>query len=116
MIKQSVPPPPRTLASLFPQTRTYMRQVLEGICYLHQSRVLHLDVKVRRGVASMQEVGLPYGVFFLNQFPCLGYSRRTCWCGMVQGVKSRCASVTSGTPRNSLRGSPSTVSMAHRSL
>ncbi|XP_029415916.1 striated muscle preferentially expressed protein kinase isoform X2 [Nannospalax galili] len=27
------------------ETRAYMRQVLEGICYLHQSHVLHLDVK-----------------------------------------------------------------------
>ncbi|XP_006890370.1 PREDICTED: striated muscle preferentially expressed protein kinase-like [Elephantulus edwardii] len=27
------------------EIRTYMRQVLEGICYLHQSHVLHLDVK-----------------------------------------------------------------------
>eukprot|EP00073_Rattus_norvegicus_P038428 XP_008765490.1 PREDICTED: striated muscle-specific serine/threonine-protein kinase isoform X2 [Rattus norvegicus] len=27
------------------ETRTYMRQVLEGIGYLHQSHVLHLDVK-----------------------------------------------------------------------
>ncbi|KAM6178636.1 striated muscle preferentially expressed protein kinase isoform 3-T3 [Rhynchocyon petersi] len=27
------------------EIRTYMRQVLEGICYLHQSQVLHLDVK-----------------------------------------------------------------------
>lgn len=76
--KQSVPPPPRTVASLFPQTRTYMRQVLEGIGYLHQSHVLHLDVKVSRRVASMWEVGRPYRVPFLNQLPCLGYSRRTC--------------------------------------
>ncbi|KAM4870415.1 striated muscle preferentially expressed protein kinase isoform X2 [Urocitellus parryii] len=27
------------------EIRAYMRQVLEGICYLHQSQVLHLDVK-----------------------------------------------------------------------
>ncbi|XP_060224648.1 striated muscle-specific serine/threonine-protein kinase isoform X5 [Meriones unguiculatus] len=27
------------------ETRAYIRQVLEGICYLHQSHVLHLDVK-----------------------------------------------------------------------
>ncbi|XP_060049624.1 striated muscle preferentially expressed protein kinase isoform X2 [Erinaceus europaeus] len=27
------------------EIRAYMRQVLEGICYLHQSHVLHLDVK-----------------------------------------------------------------------
>ncbi|XP_070476020.1 striated muscle preferentially expressed protein kinase isoform X2 [Equus przewalskii] len=27
------------------EIRTYMRQVLEGICYLHQNHVLHLDVK-----------------------------------------------------------------------
>ncbi|XP_021568477.1 LOW QUALITY PROTEIN: striated muscle preferentially expressed protein kinase [Carlito syrichta] len=27
------------------ETRVYMQQVLEGICYLHQSQVLHLDVK-----------------------------------------------------------------------
>nr|XP_036871981.1 striated muscle preferentially expressed protein kinase isoform X2 [Manis javanica] len=27
------------------EIRTYMRQVLEGICYLHQHHVLHLDVK-----------------------------------------------------------------------
>ncbi|XP_049744227.1 striated muscle preferentially expressed protein kinase isoform X1 [Elephas maximus indicus] len=27
------------------EIRTFMRQVLEGICYLHQSHVLHLDVK-----------------------------------------------------------------------
>ncbi|XP_062968943.1 striated muscle preferentially expressed protein kinase isoform X2 [Cynocephalus volans] len=27
------------------EIRTYIRQVLEGICYLHQSHVLHLDVK-----------------------------------------------------------------------
>ena len=33
-----------------------MRQVLEGICYLHKNRVLHLDVKVRCrcGVGSGQ--------------------------------------------------------------
>lgn len=53
---------------------------------------------------------------FLNQLPCLGYSRRTCWCGMVPGVRSRCASVTSGTPRNSLRENPSTASLARQSL
>ncbi|XP_057406824.1 striated muscle preferentially expressed protein kinase isoform X2 [Balaenoptera acutorostrata] len=27
------------------EIRAYMRQVLEGICYLHKNRVLHLDVK-----------------------------------------------------------------------
>ncbi|XP_063101693.1 striated muscle preferentially expressed protein kinase isoform X4 [Cavia porcellus] len=27
------------------EIRAYMRQVLEGVCYLHQNRVLHLDVK-----------------------------------------------------------------------
>ncbi|XP_055574365.1 LOW QUALITY PROTEIN: striated muscle preferentially expressed protein kinase [Falco cherrug] len=27
------------------EVRSYMRQVLEGICYLHQHRVLHLDIK-----------------------------------------------------------------------
>ncbi|XP_010610268.1 striated muscle preferentially expressed protein kinase [Fukomys damarensis] len=27
------------------EIRAYMRQVLEGICYLHQNHVLHLDVK-----------------------------------------------------------------------
>ncbi|XP_009699310.1 PREDICTED: striated muscle-specific serine/threonine-protein kinase-like, partial [Cariama cristata] len=27
------------------RVRSYMRQVLEGICYLHQHRVLHLDIK-----------------------------------------------------------------------
>ncbi|XP_010183986.1 PREDICTED: striated muscle-specific serine/threonine-protein kinase-like, partial [Mesitornis unicolor] len=27
------------------EIRSYMRQVLEGICYLHQQRVLHLDIK-----------------------------------------------------------------------
>lgn len=28
------------------QVRSYMRQILEGICYLHQHQVLHLDIKV----------------------------------------------------------------------
>ncbi|KAF2985388.1 hypothetical protein EK904_011254 [Melospiza melodia maxima] len=28
------------------EVRSYMRQVLEGICYLHQHSVLHLDIKV----------------------------------------------------------------------
>ncbi|XP_051478999.1 striated muscle preferentially expressed protein kinase isoform X2 [Apus apus] len=27
------------------EVRSYIRQVLEGICYLHQHRVLHLDIK-----------------------------------------------------------------------
>ncbi|OXB69230.1 hypothetical protein ASZ78_011350 [Callipepla squamata] len=27
------------------EVRSYMRQILEGICYLHQHRVLHLDIK-----------------------------------------------------------------------
>lgn len=58
MLKQNAPPPTSTdSVPLFPQTRAYMRQVLEGICYLHQSRVLHLDVKVRRDVENSQEVG-----------------------------------------------------------
>lgn len=32
------------------QVRSYMRQVLEGICYLHQHSVLHLDIKVSVGL------------------------------------------------------------------
>ncbi|KAI6065136.1 Striated muscle preferentially expressed protein kinase [Aix galericulata] len=28
------------------EVRSYMRQILEGICYLHQHHVLHLDIKV----------------------------------------------------------------------
>lgn len=32
------------------QVRSYMRQVLEGICYLHQHSVLHLDIKVSAGL------------------------------------------------------------------
>lgn len=93
-----------------------MRQVLEGIGYLHHSHVLHLDVKVRRGLENSQAVGLSHGAFFPNQLLCSGYSRRICWSGTVQEEKSWCASVTLGMPRNSLRGSPSIVSMALQSL
>lgn len=32
------------------QVRSYMRQILEGICYLHQHSVLHLDIKVSAGL------------------------------------------------------------------
>ena len=39
--------PPSALS----QVRSYMRQVLEGICYLHQHSVLHLDIKVSVGLS-----------------------------------------------------------------
>lgn len=29
-----------------------MRQVLEGVCYLHQHSILHLDIKVSVGVSA----------------------------------------------------------------
>lgn len=37
--------------SALSQVRSYMRQVLEGICYLHQHSVLHLDIKVSAGLS-----------------------------------------------------------------
>uniref|UniRef100_A0A8C5UDS1 Protein kinase domain-containing protein n=1 Tax=Malurus cyaneus samueli TaxID=2593467 RepID=A0A8C5UDS1_9PASS len=39
-------PPGCPLSSIhLSQVRSYMRQILEGICYLHQHSVLHLDIK-----------------------------------------------------------------------
>lgn len=40
------------LPSALSQVRSYMRQVLEGICYLHQHSVLHLDIKVSGGLSG----------------------------------------------------------------
>lgn len=38
--------------SVLSQVRSYMRQVLEGICYLHQHSILHLDIKVSGGLSG----------------------------------------------------------------
>uniref|UniRef100_A0A8C9NKR5 Striated muscle enriched protein kinase n=1 Tax=Serinus canaria TaxID=9135 RepID=A0A8C9NKR5_SERCA len=48
------------------QVRSYMRQVLEGICYLHQNSVLHLDIKVSESLYRLllpgaSREGLLYG-------------------------------------------------------
>uniref|UniRef100_A0A8C3M863 Uncharacterized protein n=1 Tax=Geospiza parvula TaxID=87175 RepID=A0A8C3M863_GEOPR len=48
------------------QVRSYMRQVLEGICYLHQHSVLHLDIKVSESLYRLflpgaSSEGLLYG-------------------------------------------------------
>lgn len=66
---------PRTLGLLSPQIRAYMRQVLEGIGYLHENHVLHLDVKVRcrwrveaGSTCGSQALGCPP---LGPQFPCL---------------------------------------------
>uniref|UniRef100_A0A8C7EBH0 Protein kinase domain-containing protein n=1 Tax=Nothoprocta perdicaria TaxID=30464 RepID=A0A8C7EBH0_NOTPE len=52
MVMELVPSP-----SCFPQVRSYMRQVLEGICYLHQQKVLHLDIKVSAGLFRICDFG-----------------------------------------------------------